>query len=134
MRGGPDRAEFLLKKLMERGHRDGAIMPFTANTPYINTIPVEQEPDYPGDRAIERKIKSIIRWNAMAMVVRANRESHGIGGHISTYASSATLYEVAFNHFLRGKHGKHPADQVYFQGHSAPGIYARAFLEGRLTE
>ena len=104
----------------------------TATTPYINTIPADQEPAYPGDRVLERKIKSIIRWNAMAMVVRANRESPGIGGHISTYASAATLYEVAFNHFIHGKAWPTP-DQVYFQGHASPGIYARAFLLGRLT-
>ena len=93
-----------------------------------------QQPDYPGDREIERKIKSIIRWNAMAMVVRANKLSPGIGGHISTFASAATLYEVAFNHFFHGKQGTHPPDQVFFQGHAAPGIYARAFLLGRLSE
>ena len=90
--------------------------------------PAEQQPEYPGDREIERRIKSIIRWNAMAMVVRANKESPGIGGHISTFASAATLYEVAFNHFFHGKQGKDPPDQVFFQGHAAPGIYARAFL------
>ena len=105
-----------------------------ATTPYVNTIPVDQQPEYPGDREIERRIKSIIRWNAMAMVVRANKQSPGIGGHISTYASAATLYEVAFNHFFHGKEGREPPDQVFFQGHAAPGIYARAFLLGRLTE
>ncbi len=105
----------------------------SATTPYINTIPADQEPEYPGDRLIERKIKSIIRWNAMAMVVRANRESPGIGGHISTFASAATLYEVAFNHFFHGKQWPTP-DQVFFQGHASPGIYARAFLLGRLTQ
>ena len=102
--------------------------------PYINTIPAELQPDYPGDREIERRVKSIIRWNAMAMVVRANKLSSGIGGHISTFASAATLYEVAFNHFFRGKQGREPPDQVFFQGHATPGIYARAFLLGRLTE
>ncbi len=111
-------------------------MPFasSATTPYTNTIPVELQPEYPGDREIERRIKSIIRWNAMAMVVRANKLSSGIGGHISTFASAATLYEVAFNHFFRGKQGTEPPDQVFFQGHATPGIYARAFLLGRLTE
>jgi len=103
-------------------------------TPYVNTIPVEQQPPYPGDRDIERRIKSYVRWNAMAMVVNANRAHSGLGGHISTYASSATLLEVAFNHFLRGRSGEFAGDLVYFQGHAAPGIYARAFLEGRLSE
>jgi pyruvate dehydrogenase E1 component len=106
----------------------------TVNTPYVNTIPVGEEPAYPGDRELERKIKSLIRWNAMAMVVKANREHSGLGGHISTYASLATLYEVGFNHFFRGGDGGRPADMVYFQGHASPGNYARAFLEGRLTE
>lgn len=104
------------------------------NTPYVNTIPVEREPRYPGDLAIERRIKSYIRWNAMAMVVKANRVHPGLGGHISTFASCATLYEVGFNHFFRGAHGERPADMVYFQGHAAPGNYARAFLEKRITE
>jgi pyruvate dehydrogenase E1 component len=104
------------------------------NTPYVNTIPVEAEPPYPGDRELERRIKSLIRWNAMAMVVNANREHSGLGGHISTYASAATLYEVGFNHFFRGGHGDRPADMVYFQGHASPGIYARAFLERRFDE
>ena len=104
------------------------------NTRYINTIPVEAEPPYPGDRELERRIKSLIRWNAMAMVVNANRIHNGLGGHISTYASAATLYEVGFNHFFRGGHGDRPADMVYFQGHASPGIYARAFLERRFDE
>jgi len=108
------------------GHRPAA-------SPYKNTIPPSEEPPFPGDRALERRIKSLIRWNAMAMVVRANREENGIGGHISSFASAATLYEVGFNHFFRGKDGSHGGDQIYFQGHAAPGIYARAFLEGRLS-
>jgi len=132
--GGYQRAAFLLERLKERAFNRGVPFVSSATTPYINTIPAEQQPDYPGDREIERKIKSIIRWNAMAMVVRANRESPGIGGHISTFASAATLYEVAFNHFLRGKEGSGPGDQVFFQGHAAPGIYSRAFLEGRINE
>jgi len=103
------------------------------NTPYVNTIHVEDQPDYPGDGGLERRIRSIIRWNAMAMVVNANRVSDGIGGHISTFASSATIYEVGFNHFFRAKNGNKLGDQIYFQGHAAPGIYARAFLEGRLS-
>ena len=129
---GTDRAAFLLERLNAQAFRRGVRLRCGATTPYVNTIPAGQQPSYPGDRALERKIKSIIRWNAMAMVVRANRESAGIGGHISTYASAATLYEVAFNHFFRGKQGEHPPDQVFFQGHAAPGIYARAFLEGRV--
>ena len=102
------------------------------NTPYLNTIPVEKEVPYPGDRELERRIKSFIRWNAMAMVVKANRIYEGLGGHISTYASCATLYEVGFNHFFRGGNGKNVADFIYFQGHASPGNYARAYLERRL--
>ncbi len=131
---GPERVSYLLSVLEEQAHREGIDLPFTANTPYVNTIPVDKQPVYPGNREIERRIKSIIRWNAMAMVTRANQVSAGIGGHISTYASSATLYEVALNHFLRGDYGDFQGDRVYFQGHASPGIYARAFLEGRLTE
>jgi len=132
--GGPQRAAFLLERLKEAAFHRGVCFVSAATTPYVNTIPVDQEPEYPGDRELERKIKSLIRWNAMAMVVRANRESPGIGGHISTYASQATLFEVGFNHFFRGKEGARPPDQVFFQGHASPGIYARAFLEGRITE
>ena len=131
---GRDRVSYLLSVLEEQAHREGVELPFTANTPYLNTIPIENQPVYPGNREIERRIKSIIRWNAMAMVTRANRDFSGIGGHISTYASSATLYEVALNHFLRGDYGDFQGDRVYFQGHASPGIYARAFLEGRLSE
>ena len=131
---GRERAQFLLEKLRERAFRIGVPFASSATTPYINTIPVELQPEYPGDREIERRLKSIIRWNAMAMVVRANKLSSGIGGHISSFASAATLYEVAFNHFLHGKQGSVPPDQVFFQGHVTPGIYARAFLLGRLTE
>ncbi len=131
---GPERAAFLLDRVKEAAFNRGVRCVSAATTPYVNTIPPDLEPPYPGDRELERKIKSLIRWNAMAMVVRANRESHGIGGHISTYASAATLYEVAFNHFFRGKEGSTPPDQVFFQGHASPGIYARAFLEGRISE
>jgi pyruvate dehydrogenase E1 component len=120
-------------RLLEELRADGLRLPPLAGTPYVNTIPVEQQPEFPGDRQIERRIKSYVRWNAMAMVVAANREKHGIGGHISTYASSATLYEVGFNHFFRGAEGGRPADMIFFQGHATPGIYARAFLEGRLA-
>ena len=132
-RRGPDRAREVLRELQVHAAHDGVTMPFSANTPYVNTIPADEQPPFPGNREIERRIKSILRWNAMAMVVRANREEAGIGGHISTYASAATLYEVGFNHFFRGRTEGHPGDLVYFQGHASPGIYARAFLEGRLS-
>ncbi len=122
----------LLERLVSRLRESGVPIPTTVSTPYVNTIPPDKEPPYPGNREIERRIKSYTRWNAMAMVVAANRLHSGLGGHISTFASSATLYDVAFNHFLRGGEGDHPADLVYFQGHAVPGIYARAFLEGRL--
>ncbi len=131
---GPERASFLLKRLLERGANWGVTAPLSVNTPYLNTIPADAEEPYPGDREIERRIKSIIRWNAMAMVVRANKYDPGIGGHISTYASLATLTEVGHNHFFHGSYGDQPGDLVYFQGHASPGPYARAFLEGRLTE
>ncbi|MBI3924561.1 MAG: pyruvate dehydrogenase (acetyl-transferring), homodimeric type [Armatimonadetes bacterium] len=131
---GAERVGQLLARLGVHAHQRGVRLPFTANTPYTNTIPPDEQAPYPGSREIERRIKSLIRWNAMAMVVRANMEFDGIGGHISTYASAATLYEVAFNHFFRGKDRKNGGDMVYFQGHASPGIYARAFLEGRLTE
>lgn len=131
---GGDKVKELLRQLQIRAQKYGVKPHFTANTPYVNTIPVDKQPPYPGSREIERRIKSILRWNAMAMVVRANKELSGIGGHISTYASSATLYEVAFNHFFKSKGDDHNGDIVFFQGHASPGIYARAFLEGRLTE
>jgi pyruvate dehydrogenase E1 component len=131
--GGPARVGRLLGELGRHAQQSGVKLPFTANTPYINTIHADEQVPYPGSREIERRIKSLVRWNAMAMVVRANREEDGIGGHISTYASAATLYEVAFNHFFRGRDG-HEGDFIFFQGHASPGIYARAFLEGRLSE
>ncbi|MFC2085130.1 pyruvate dehydrogenase (acetyl-transferring), homodimeric type [Bacteroidota bacterium] len=130
--GGPERVKQLLHELDNYAHEEGVDLPFTANTPYINSIPKNKQIHFPGGREIERRIKSIIRWNAMAMVVRANRNQPGIGGHISTYASAATLYEIGFNHFFKGK-DNFDGDQIYFQGHAAPGIYARAFLEGRIT-
>ena len=130
--GGPEKVKQLLHDLDTYAHEAGVDLPFTANTPYINSIPKEQEPHFPGGREIERRIKSLIRWNAMAMVVRANKEEPGIGGHISTYASAATLYEIGFNHFFKGKDNG-GGDQIYFQGHASPGIYARAFLEGRIS-
>jgi pyruvate dehydrogenase E1 component len=131
---GPERARYLLSVLDELASRNGVELPFAINTPYINTIPVAEQPAYPGNREIERRIKSIVRWNAMAMVSRANHLPYGLGGHISTYASAATLYEVAFNHFFRGKGEDYSGDIIFFQGHAAPGMYARAYLEGRLTE
>ena len=132
-RGGPERVARLLHELGVHAQQAGVKLPFTANTPYINTISVEKQLPFPGSREIERRIKSLIRWNAMAMVVRANREESGIGGHISTYASAATLYEVGFNHFFRARGDSQEGDIVYLQGHASPGIYARAFLEGRLS-
>ncbi|MFM7135841.1 MAG: pyruvate dehydrogenase (acetyl-transferring), homodimeric type [Planctomycetota bacterium] len=132
-RGG-DRAAYLLQAIEQEAYRLGVPIPFSATTPYINTIPVDRQPPFPGNREIERRIKSIIRWNAMAMVVRANREDKSIGGHISTFASSATLVDVAMNHFIRGRGDDYSGDQVYFQGHASPGVYARAYLEGRISE
>ncbi|MFW5871280.1 MAG: pyruvate dehydrogenase (acetyl-transferring), homodimeric type [Verrucomicrobiota bacterium] len=131
--GDHDRVRRLVRDLRERALEAGVELPRHANTPYINTIPASKQPPYPGNREIERRIKSIVRWNAMAMVVRANRAEAGIGGHISTYASQATLYEVGFNHFFRAADGKSNGDHVYFQGHASPGNYARAFLEGRIS-
>ena len=132
--GGHERLVFLLKRSIEHAELHGTRLPFSTLTPYINTIQPHEQKQYPGNRKIERRIKSIIRWNAMAMVVRANNNSPGIGGHISTYASSATLLEVAFNHFLKGPDHPNGPDMVFFQGHASPGIYARAFAEGRLSE
>ncbi|MBF0570499.1 MAG: pyruvate dehydrogenase (acetyl-transferring), homodimeric type [Candidatus Omnitrophica bacterium] len=130
----PDRVQYLLQQLQIRAQESGVTLPFTYNTPYINTIAKDKQSPFPGNRELERRIKSIIRWNAMAMVVRANKLADGIGGHISTYASSATLYEIGFNHFFRGGTETSNGDMIYFQGHASPGIYARAFMEGRLTE
>ncbi len=131
---GTTRASFVLETLLSRAANFGVTASPGLNTPYINTIPVEEEVAYPGNRAIERQIKSLVRWNAMAMVVRANKYDNGIGGHISTYASLATLAEVGHSHFFHGSFGDQPGDFVYFQGHASPGVYARAFLEGRLSE
>jgi pyruvate dehydrogenase E1 component len=131
---GKTRARFLLMKLLERAKESQVGFPATVSTPYVNTIPADQEPWFPGDEHIERRIRAFIRWNAAAMVVRANHAADGIGGHLATFASSASLYEVGFNHFFRGKANGMTGDQVFFQGHAAPGIYARAFMEGRLDE
>ena len=131
---GRSRARYLLMKLLERARTKQVEFPATVSTPYVNTIPADAEPWFPGDEYQERRIRAYIRWNAAAMVVRANTRTEGIGGHLSTYASSAALYEVGFNHFFRGKADGGFGDQVFFQGHAAPGIYARAYVEGRLTE
>ena len=131
---GRERALSLLERLELHVKQAGVRVPFTAVTPYINTIPADQQPVFPGSQELERRIKSLVRWNALAMVVRANKLSEGIGGHISTYASAATLYEIGFNHFFRGKGEGTEGDLVYFQGHAAPGVYARSFLLGRLPK
>ena len=131
---GNQRAHFLIKELINQAYKEGANIPYTQNTPYINTIPPEKEKKSPGDQNIERRLRSLIRWNAAAMVVRANKKFPELGGHIGTFASAATLYDVGMNHFWRAKNNRFGGDLVYFQGHSAPGMYARAFLEGRLNE
>ncbi len=131
---GPDRARHILQRVVERAQHAGTGPIATLNTPYVNTIPVEREAKLPGDPALERRVRSIVRWNAMAIVVRANKESSELGGHIASYQSLATLYEVGFNHFWRAPTADSEGDLVYFQGHSSPGNYARAYLEGRLTE
>ena len=130
---GVERAHYILERLIEYSRRHGVRLPYSPCTAYCNTIPLEQQQPFPGNRTIERRIKSIIRWNAMAMVARANKYNEGIGGHISTFASAATLYEVGFNHFFKGPN-YHGGDLVFFQGHVTPGIYARSFFEGRITE
>ena len=131
---GPERAHFLLNRMIDFARRSGAYLPYTPNTAYLNTIPTGRQPEYPGDRTIERRLEAYLRWNSMAMVVQANRINTEYGGHISSYASSATLYEVGFNHFWRAPTEEHLGDMVFFQGHSSPGIYARAYLEGRMDE
>jgi len=131
--GGKPRARFLMSTLLERARELQVGTPATVSTPYVNTIPPEEEPFFPGDEDIERRIRAFVRWNAAVMVVKANKAADGIGGHLATFASSAALYEVGFNHFFRGKDDGLAGDHIYFQGHAAPGIYARAFLEGRLT-
>jgi pyruvate dehydrogenase E1 component len=133
-REGPERAHFLLEALQEKARLSGAYIPFSANTAYINTIPPHLQPAVPGNPALEWKIRSITRWNAMALVVNANREHSGIGGHIASYASAATLYDVGFNHFWKGPEHEIGPDMIFVQGHCTPGIYARAFLEGRISE
>src|SRR5687767_9839152 len=128
---GPGRATFLLRRLLQHARTRRVPLPQVLATPYVNTIPLAEQPPYPGNLEIESRLSSLVRWNALAMVVRANRESGELGGHIASYASAADLFEVGFNHFFRaGQSG----DLVYFQPHSAPGVYARAYLEGRLTD
>jgi pyruvate dehydrogenase E1 component len=133
-RRSPDQVQALMRHLQIRAEKAGIQPPFTVTTPYFNTIPRHHQPAFPGNREIERRIKSVVRWNAMAMVTRANCEEDGIGGHISTFASSATLYDVAWNHFFQCPDENHTGDQIFYQGHAAPGMYARAFVEGRLSE
>ena len=133
-KNGHEDAQELLQAMQRRlADLSGEIRSTRVNTPYMNTIPPEEEPDYPGNIDIENKIRSFVQWNAMAMVVKANRENDGLGGHISTFASSAVLYEVGFNHFFRGNNGEFSGDQIFFQGHASPGIYSRAYLENRLS-
>jgi pyruvate dehydrogenase E1 component len=130
---GTQRAHYLLERLIDKSRRSGAYLPYSANTAYINTIPPGQEERSPGNFELEQRIRSYVRWNAMAMVVRANKASSELGGHIASFASAATLYDVGFDHFWHAPSAAHGGDLVYAQGHSAPGIYARAFLEGRIS-
>jgi pyruvate dehydrogenase E1 component len=131
---GRGRARYLMLRLLQEARAQQVGVPALRSTDYINTIPPESEPEFPGDEHIERRIRAFIRWNAAIMVSRANRPGLGVGGHIATYASSASLIEVGFNHFFRGKDGGGAGDQIFFQGHASPGIYARAFLEGRISD
>ena len=131
---GPDRAHFLLERLIDKARRSGAYLPYSANTAYLNTIPLTKQDPFPGDRSMERRIRSFVRWNAMAMVVQANRKATELGGHIASFASSATLFDVGYNHFFRATNDNQEGDLVFIQGHSAPGVYARAYLEGRISE
>jgi Pyruvate dehydrogenase complex, dehydrogenase (E1) component len=131
---GSERAHFLLEQLISNGHRAGINIPYSANTDYINTIPVAQQPRMPGDPELEHTVRAYARWNAMIMVLRANRNDSGLGGHIASYASAATLYDVGFNHFWRSPTETKGGDLVMIQGHSSPGIYSRAFLLNRISE
>ncbi len=131
---GPDRAHFLIEQVIEGARKKGAPVPYSANTAYVNTIPVDKQPPHPGDRAIEHRIRSAIRWNAIAIILRNNKDSSELGGHIASFQSAATLYDTGFMHFWHGAEGERGGDLIYVQGHSSPGIYARAYLEGRLTE
>ena len=131
---GVGRAHYLIEQLIDTARRSGAHLPYSPNTAYVNTIPATQQPPYPGDREMEKRLEAYLRWNAMAMVVHANKENNGIGGHLASYASAGTLFEVGFNHFWRAPHRDHLGDMIYLQGHSSPGVYARSYLEGRFTE
>src|SRR5213595_2351674 len=131
---GPERAQELLERVLDHARASGVPMEVALNTPYVNTIPVEREAPFPGDADLEHRVRSLIRWNAIATVLRSNKESSELGGHIASYQSAATLYEVGFNHFWHAPTAEHGGDLVYIQGHSSPGIYARAFLEGRISE
>ena len=131
---GGKKAHHILEKLIDMARRSGVNLPYSSNTAYVNTIPVDQQQRITGDQDIEHKIRSYIRWNAMAMVTKANLKPGAVGGHIASFASSATMYDVGFNHFFKGDNHGNGADMVFFQGHISPGIYARSFLEGRLTE
>src|SRR5512142_1302759 len=131
---GAERAHFLLDQLINHARLAGDDMPISATTPYLNTIPCEKEERSPGNKELEHRIRALMRWNATAIVMSANKESSELGGHIASFASAATLYDVGFNHFFRGQTDEHGGDLVYFQGHSSPGMYARAFLEGRISE
>ncbi|MHB8424734.1 MAG: pyruvate dehydrogenase (acetyl-transferring), homodimeric type [Gammaproteobacteria bacterium] len=131
---GAGRAHYLIEQLIDTARRSGAHLPYSPNTAYVNTIPATQQPLYPGDREMEKRLEAYLRWNAMAMVVHANKENSGIGGHLASYASAGTLFEVGFNHFWRAPHQDHLGDMIYLQGHSSPGVYARSYLEGRFTE
>ena len=131
---GADRAAFLLEQLHEEARKRAVPVPYTANTPYLNTIPVDKQPPHPGDLAIEHRIRSLNRWNAVATVLKANKESSELGGHIASFQSSATLYDTGFNHFWHAPSEGHGGDLLFIQGHVAPGIYARSFLEGRISE
>jgi pyruvate dehydrogenase E1 component len=131
---GVERAAFLLQQVQDEARRHAVPVPFSATTAYVNTIPVDEQPDHPGDFELEHSIRSLNRWNAVATVLRANKESSELGGHIASFQSSATLYDTGFNHFWNAPHEGHGGDLLFIQGHVAPGIYARAFLEGRLTE
>ncbi|MCL4153298.1 UNVERIFIED_CONTAM: hypothetical protein GTU68_026238, partial [Idotea baltica] len=133
-REGADRAHYIIERLIDKSRRSGVNLPYKASTGYVNTIPPHLEQRTPGDHEIEHKLRSMVRWNATAMVLRANRNKSGLGGHIASFASAATLYDVGFNHFFHAPTPEHGGDLIMFQGHSAPGIYARSFLEGRLTE
>ncbi len=131
---GPERARELIAHLVDEARRNGAHISLGLQTPYVNTIPAEQQAAMPGDRETEARLRHYMRWNALAMVVRANKVSSELGGHVASFASAATLYDVGFNHFFRAPTDSFGGDLVFFQGHSSPGVYARAFLEGRITE